>query len=283
MRTLHDGHINHDNMIVAKAPNNQSKYDNFGLYRAEIIESIPKGDKRNKWKKGVVYKAKIVGGKRDGEVLHNLIPLCSFGGNENFQEVVYKPKSKVIRGSNKGDKTPSENTDGSQVIVAFLNGHYNFPMILQGWPQPNNSQYGATEGDGTRILGQFQNLKWNIDSNGKMTITHGSTSISMDGSDVHITTSGGATITSTGDTTINSSGQANITAAGPATVNSPTVSLVGGSINLGSAAPGDKLILGSALMNIFNNHVHHEHDGPLTGTPTTTINAGDASSKIKVE
>lgn len=282
-RTLRDGHINHDNMVVAKAPDHQSKYTNFGLYKAEIIESIPKGDKRNRWKKGVEYKARIIGGKRDGEVLHGLVPLCGFGGQENFNEVVYKPKSKIIRGSNKGDKTPSENTDGSQVVVAFLNGHYNFPIILSGWAQPNNSQYGAKSDDGVRILGQFQGLKWNIDKSGKMTISNGGTSIAMNGSDVTITTTGKATINSTGNTTVSSSGKVDITSTAPTTLNAPTVSLVGGSINLGSLAPADKMFLGSQLMAIFNAHTHVEHDGPVTSGPTPTLTNAAASNKIKIE
>jgi hypothetical protein len=143
MRKLRDGTILNSNTRLNKAPDNQSKYNNFSIHKAMITKSISKDDDKNQDKKGVGYEAVICGGEREGEVIRKLRPLCSFGGNENYNEVVYKPKEQVLSGKDKGEKTPPEHTDGSYVIVGFLNGHYNHPIILGGWAQPNNSEYGA--------------------------------------------------------------------------------------------------------------------------------------------
>ena len=95
-RRLKDGTILNAHTKIKKRPDIFNKYQQFGIHKAMITKRIPKDNVNNKWKRGVEYEATIVGGPRQGETIRNLIPLCSFGGNENYNEVVYKPKTQTI-------------------------------------------------------------------------------------------------------------------------------------------------------------------------------------------
>lgn len=281
-RTLADGTVLNSNVRLTPAANNESKSNNFGLYKAQILEAIPKGHKKNLWKKGVEYKAVLVGGHRDGEVLSNLIPLDSFGGADNFNEIVYTPRTTVLSGKNQGDGTPPSKTNGSYVIVAFLNGHYNHPVIISGWAQPNNTDYGASEDDGVRLLGRYQGLRWNIDKSGKLTIDHNGTSITLDGAegDVTVTTQNKLTVNATGDVDVNSSGSVTVASQGDATVTSSGSANVSGAngitftgpfTKIGSAGATEHLIFGDAFKTYFDGHIHGGGPPPSTPMPTGTL------------
>lgn len=301
-RRLRDGTVLNANLRLTQAPNNTSKYQNFGLYKAQILELIPKGDPRNKWKKGVEYRAVLVGGKRDGEELHGLVPLCGIGGEANFNEVVYKPRTKTLRGKNKGDKTAPDATDGSYVVVSFLNGHYNFPIIMSGWAQPNNTDYGATAEDDLRILGRYQGLRWNIDKSGKLTIDHSGTSIVLDGpeGDVTVTTtqktvvnatdnvevnsSSEVRVASTGKTQVDAGGDVDVTAAGEANISGANgITFFGPFTKIGSSGASEHVILGDLFKIFFDAHVHLDPQGGVTGPPTVDMPAYTLSTKATVE
>ena len=272
-RRLHTGHIVSSNTKLT-ARTGPSQYANYGVYKAQIIEAIAKGDPRNRWKKGVEYTAVVVGGPRNGELLHSVVPLCGFGGDKNFSEQVYTPRRKVLKGKDQGSSTPPENTDGSYVILSFLSGDINFPVILSGASQPNNTEYGAGEDDGARILGSYNGLRWNIDSSGKMTISNNGTSIVLDGP------SGGVTITTTQDANINSSGKTNITSSGDVSVTSSGgvevngaagINFTGPFVHLGSSGAAEQVIRGNDFKSYFDTHVHGGSGPPSTPMPTSTL------------
>lgn len=296
-RTLSDGSVINSNTRVINAPDNSSKYKNFGFYKASILRALPKDNPNNRSKKSVEYEAVIISGSRRGEIVRGLRPLDSFGGAGNFNEVVYQPKTQVLKGKNNGDKTIPEDTDGSYVVVGFMGGNYNFPIILGGWPQPNNSEYGASEADGTRILGKFQDLSWNIDKDGVLTISHSGTSIRLNGGsgDVTVTTTaktvinatGNVEMTSSGNVEMTASGNAEITSTGPATITSSGAVNIGGAagitftgpfVKLGSAA-AEAVILGDTFKAYFDNHVH----GAAGTPPTVPMPASTLSTKSQVE
>lgn len=290
-RSYKDGTVFNSNTRLNQKPNETSRYKNYGIYKAAIIKAYPKDDPNNRYKRGIEYDAIITSGIRKGEIVKNIPPMCGFGGEKNFNEVTYQPKTKVLRGQDKGNMTPPENTDASHIILSFLAGNYNYPLMLGAWPQPNNEEYGATEEDGTRILGQFQGLKWNIDKNGKLTISFNDNSIEFDGpsgnltittknktvinatddveinsqSNTKINASGNMDIQSTGPTSISASSAVNISGSGAVTISgSGGVSMTGPSVSLGGG--GQPIPLGTDLINYLNNHSHPSDNTPPSQT-----------------
>ncbi len=223
-----DGQVLSSNLKINDHKNpSDLKYNNFGLHKVMLLTAIPVDDKNNKYKQGVEYTGVIVGGPRDGEFISNLQPSDGFGGKDNFFETVYTPKTEVIRGSNKGDKTATENTDGSFVLVSFLNGHQNSPIIMGGYRQPNNENYGATKDDGTVCRGQFQGLSFKVDKEGIFTLEKEGTTLIVDAN------SGGVFIDTDKDVKINSATK----------------------IELGTNAT-QSFVLGEAFQSLFNGHTH---------------------------
>lgn len=300
-RSYKDGTVFNSNTRLNEKPNESSRYKNYGTYKAAILRSYPKDDPNNRYKRGVEYDAIITSGIRKGELVRNIPPMCGFGGDKNFNEVVFQPKTKVLRGQDRGDMTPPEDTDSSHIVLTFLAGNYNFPLMLGAWPQPNNEEYGATQEDGTRILGQFQGLKWNVDKNGKLTLSFKDNSIEFDGpsgnltittkskttinadSDVEINSKSNAKINaqgnvdvqSTGPTSINAASAVNISGSGAVSISgSGGVSLSGPSVTLGGG--GQPVPLGTDLINYLNTHTHPGDNTP----PTQSFNS--VSSVVSV-
>jgi len=281
--TYKDGHVFNSNTRLNQRPTPSSKYKNHGIFKAAILRSYPKGDPKNRSKRWVEYDAIVTSGVRKGEIITNITPMCGFGGDKNFNEVVYQPKTQVLKGKDLGDRTPPEDTDSSHIMVQFLNGNYNFPIITGAWPQPNNQEYGATEDDGTRLKGQFQGLAWNIDKTGKLTLIFKDNKIEFDGptgnltinatKDTTINTKGNTSISTDGNSTINSTGTMAINASGPTTISSAAattvsggsgVSVTGPSVSLGSG--GQPLPLGNDLVNYLNSHTHSSDNTPPSQT-----------------
>lgn len=258
MMRLADGTVLNSNLKIESA-RKYNKNENFAPVQAMLIEAYPKDHEKNKFKKGVEYKAVIVGGPREGEVIHNVQAKCEFGGKDNYHEVNYTPKKEVLKGKNKGDATPTENTDGSYVMIQFLNGSRNSGIITGALPQPNNEEYGSNDADGTLLRGKFNGLAYKIDKDGIFTLSREGTTITID--------SAGGGINIQSDKTINID-------------TSDIVNINGTSeINLGSGA-NEAMVKGNALATLFNAHTHADSG---EGVPNQTLGASQLSSLIKVK
>ena len=319
MRRLKDGEILSSNIQIGKAPSSDAKYKNNGHYKAIILKKHAVDSKANVSKKTVEYEIQIISGARRGEIYRGCRPLDTFGGMDNFNEIVFSPKTTVIKGEDDGDNTVPDITDASYVVVAFMNGYHSSPFIIGGWKQPNNTGHGATEADGSHVKGQFQGTFWLIDNDGVLTIDHNGTSFVLDNEgNISITTTAQMSITSTGDTTINSSSNVNITSSsntgitvggnaniavtgnttlnaslinltgtGAVTITGASVAVAGGgeiaftrpSVTLGSASATEAIILGNLFKSWVDNHVHSGHNVP----PTTPMPSSCLSTKSKVE
>lgn len=223
---LPDGTVLNSNLKITPILDNKSKYQNNGTHKVMIIKSVPIDDENNRFKQGVEYAGVIIGGPRDGEILTNIQATDGFGGEGNFHETVLTPKTKVIKGKNKGDKTPPENTDGSYAMVTFLGGHFNHPVILGGLPQPNNAEYGAKKEDGTLLRGKFQGLSYSINKDGVLTLQREGTTIIID-----------------------SANQVNIVSDKNVKIDSAS------KIELGAGAT-QSFVLGDIFQTLFNGHTH---------------------------
>ncbi len=240
-----DGQVLNSNLKINNINQSASSpWNNFGIYKAMLLEAKYKDEDGNQYKHGVEYTAVITGGPRSGEFLSNVMPLDGFGGKDNYSEIVYTPKTKVLKGKNEGDSTPPENTDGSYVLIGFLGGHQSRPVILGGLKQPNNENYGANIDDSVLYRGQVNGMAWKISKDGILTVNREGTTITID------STGNGVTISSDKAITINSSD----------------------SITLGSG--GEPFVLGNAMASLFNSHTH---SGP---PPDQTMGSGEMSSLI---
>ncbi len=228
LRRMPDGSIISANVLLNNAPSDASKYRNFGIQKAMVLRANHPDSSKNRGKKSIEYDLVIVSGSRKGEIIRHVHPTDAFGGKDNFNETVYQPKTKVLKGKDMGDKTPPENCDGSYVLVCPIDGHYGSWNILGGIRNPNNpaTDHGSVSADGTVMHGKFNKLSWNINKDGKMTIDHSGTKIELD------------------DT-----GNVNITAVNGITFD-------GQSLKVGDAGANQSMVLGDNMAALFNNHTH---------------------------
>ena len=279
-KTLQDGSVLSSNTLINKATSDRSKYVNYGFYKAAILSKIPVGDPRNRNKASVEYDAVILSGNRQGELVSNVMTLDTFGGQDNFQEITYAPKTKVNNGKDNGNRTPPENTNASYVIIGFMNGYYNNPVILGGWRQPNNKITGATDAEDLIIRGAFQKLNWSVNKDGKLTVSHSGTSISLDEDgnisivttkDTSIQSNQNVSIESTGNTSVNSTGNVEVTSAAAVQIGGAAgVTFTGPFVKLGENAV-EAIILGDSFKTFFDGHTHGGGPPPNVAMPSSTL------------
>lgn len=65
-----------------------------------------------------------------------------------------------------------ETLSGDRVIIGFLGGVFQTPIILNWFPSPNNKSDAARKEDGKRYLLRRNNSEFQIDQNGDLHLTH---------------------------------------------------------------------------------------------------------------
>lgn len=275
-----NGTVLNSNTTVRKQPTPESKFHNFSIHTASIMEVVTPDNANSRSKKRTEYKAVINSGPKIGTVINGLHSLDSFGGDENYSEFVYKPKKKVLKGKDEGDRTIPEFTDASTVVVANIDGNFNNWIILGGLKNPNNGE-NVSKDDGIVWKGSFNGLTWKIDKDGNMNITRGSTTVDIkNNGNIEVKSSADTKITATGNTEITTSGTTQINSSGAMTLTgSSGINFVGPFVNLGGAGADQQLVRGNAFQTLFNTHTH-----PSNGSaPTQQMGSSHLSSKIKVE
>ncbi len=109
-----------------------------------------------------------------GEFLPGARRLTSLSDPNNGEDVVIHPARNLLPGikPQKFNKsTPSKVTDGSRVLVGFIEGSFSRPVIVGVFAHPS-ATYGAKAADGERRLVTHQGTSVEIKQDGTYVITH---------------------------------------------------------------------------------------------------------------
>lgn len=170
-RLMDDGAVIESALPMGNKPPENTRYKDLKIYKAQIEEVIYKDNERNKTGH-VEYDLVIMSGNvNEGyRKIRNAVSLNSLGGINDYEEIIYKAKTKEFsRGAGLG-KAYSENTNGDIVALMFLEGNEEFPVIIGPWSHKRNNN-SASESDGHRMKGEYNGVQWEINKDGEFIIT----------------------------------------------------------------------------------------------------------------
>lgn len=147
----------------------QSVYDRgTKMLEGQVVKIHFTDDATNKSKKFVEYDVVARDAKGGTSTYRNVRNAMDVSGFSDFKEVILEPNEAAIQG--KLDKSNfSSNMNGTMVLLAFLDGSFDKPLIIGGFS--HRRKEGAKREDGIRTLWEFRGVEFNIDKNGDFTIT----------------------------------------------------------------------------------------------------------------
>jgi len=125
--------------------------------------------------RSVEYKVRIETGDKIGRFYDRVRAISLFGGLVNFSETVYQPREKVLKDSPNqiNDKgTERFYIDASNVLVTFLDGDEERPIIIGGFQHPTLEDFVAKEEDGIRHIQEFNGMRIEINDDGEYVLTY---------------------------------------------------------------------------------------------------------------
>lgn len=266
------------------------------LKEGQIIKIHFVDEETNRSKKYVEYD--VLGRDiRGGLVTYkNCRYIQDLSGFNDFSETVLEPNEVALQGKLDPSNYAS-NMNGSMVILAFLDGNIDKPLIIGGFPHRKNN--AAKKSDGIRKRKKFRGLEWEINKDGELIVTQSgpnnpngtrknqslNTKVKFDKAGKIITNVGlnGLTVEWDGAAdkvtyvtaggpklTIDGSGTITLEANGTLIIidgNSGKISLTGNLIDVGAAASA-LAALGPQLIAWLNSHSHLSFPS-ITPTPTS--------------
>lgn len=151
-------------------PTTHEFYRVNGLVKAVIEEVLYVDDDKNNSVElygipSVQYGCRIIGGKYNGYYLEGVIDTNDLGGMYNSSETVRSAIIGQKLESTSGDYNPRE-CNGDFVLIGFLYGSLRYPMIIDGYPQPQGVRLGAKKEDGKRLVSEYNGIETRIDKDG---------------------------------------------------------------------------------------------------------------------
>jgi hypothetical protein len=138
------------------------------LLRGQVVKVLHADSKENSSNSFVQYEIALENGSGGVSTVIARKASTIFGAND-FDEEILEPCEHAYTGTN--DKTNTfKNRNGTIVIVGFLNGNINDPIILGALTHPK--QTGAIEKDGIRYLKIFRGVKTEINKDGEWSVTY---------------------------------------------------------------------------------------------------------------
>ena len=142
------------------------------IHLATIREVYYVDDIKNQTKYQVEYRIRIEFGDRHGQEYESVTAINLFGGMMNISEMVYAPKEKITKGNQDAEENYMFDHDGSQVVVAFMDGYPNRPFIIGGWNHTNNNVFASKKADGVRKIEEFNGLRMETNKDGEFILTY---------------------------------------------------------------------------------------------------------------
>lgn len=171
----------------ANAPiwDNRSRTLEYGIFKAMVTEVYYTDNTEDNDSVGenkpneVVYKVKIIGGRRDGQIFPNARMLKKYGGLFAYEETVLHG----VKGLSGLDPTqiplsladpslhPLTNRNGDVVYIQFLNGDTTMPLIMGMAKHTGNSEKEASESEGLRVRKKINGIFTEINKDGEFSWT----------------------------------------------------------------------------------------------------------------
>lgn len=147
-----------DKFKKPRSPHNRQ----WGLYKGLIVNVIPTDHDDNSTRDRLEYSVKI-----DGQLYPNAIDIRNLGGVYNYSET-------IRQGSEDGNEsTFDEKRDGEFVLVGFVKGHGDIPIILGALEHPKHPKYEgkkSSKANGRRHVFEYNGVEFKIDKNGNLTL-----------------------------------------------------------------------------------------------------------------
>jgi len=138
------------------------------LLEGQVIKVHFTDDKSNLSKKFVEYDV-IARNSSGGSVTYsNCRNILDISGYNDYKETILEPNEVALSGKLAKSNSP-DNMNGTMVILGFLDGSIDKPIIMGGFPHRKNK--AATKSDGIRLKREFRGLEFNINKDGEYCIT----------------------------------------------------------------------------------------------------------------
>jgi hypothetical protein len=167
--TAYDGTPLQAGMMEQQLTGHDPGYSIAGLREMVVVERYFVGSPGNRSRSYVEYACRDI---KSGDVIPGCRRLDVMNGLDNGDDNVLHPATKLRVGApgKFTRQTPANDTDGDRVLVGFVEGSRNRPIIL-GVLRPNGSTYGAKLIDGERRLTKHQGTTIEIKSDGAYVVT----------------------------------------------------------------------------------------------------------------
>lgn len=126
-------------------------------------------DQSNISKKYVEYDVSVRDAKAGQSTLRNVRKIDLLGGTNDQDELVLEPNEFASKGKLETSNF-FMNKNGTTVLVAFIDGSKDKPVILAALQHPKRT--GAKRADGIRRKGEFRGIQWEINKDGELILTH---------------------------------------------------------------------------------------------------------------
>ncbi len=133
----------------------------WGLYKGLVINVIF-ADHDNNSGNRLEYSVKV-----QGQIYHNVISICDLGGIYNYSETIKKGTEDILDESQFDEKR-----DGETVLVGFVGGYGDIPIILGSLEHPRHADYvgkKSLEANGRQHVFEYNGIEYKIDKNGTLT------------------------------------------------------------------------------------------------------------------
>lgn len=132
----------------------------WGLYKGLVLGVIPADHKNNSTGDRLEYVVKI-----RGQIYFNVIAVCDLGGIYNYSETIKKGTEDILDESQYDEKR-----DGETVLVGFVGGHGDLPLIIGSLEHPTHGGYKkSSEANGRQHIFEYNGIEYKIDQNGTLT------------------------------------------------------------------------------------------------------------------
>jgi hypothetical protein len=228
------------NSVVVLTDNSPS-YSMFGLHVMVVVALKYVKQPGSRSNAQVEYECRDI---ETGDILSGCRRLDVMSGLTNGDDDVLHPATKMRPGApgKLSRQTPAQDTDGDRVLVGFIGGSRQRPVII-GVLRHTLATYGAQESDGERRLTTHMGTTIEIKKDGQYTITHKT----------------GATVN------IDNDGNIQVRPA------------AGKDVFIGDKGASENLVLGQAfktmmdtVLNAIATHFHGSGVGPTTA-PTNAV------------
>lgn len=126
-------------------------------------------DQSNISKKYVEYDVSIRDAKGGQSTLRNVRKIDLLGGSNDSDELVLEPNQFASKGKLETSNF-FMNKNGTTVLLAFIDGSKDKPIIIASIQHPTKA--GTKRAEGIRRKGEFRGVQWEINKDGELILTH---------------------------------------------------------------------------------------------------------------